>query len=253
MLPSPNLSQIERLVAAARHGQWSVEQVYANGARPELAMWVPRAAVVTIVGLLRAGERTAEIACRRLAMLLPAGLARDFVVLQAADESRHAAVYDRYIDLLGLRPGPFDEFEPIRAAVNEAGRSAHAVVLINHLILEDAAVSAHQWLARHLPCPLLRRLTRGIGRDEARHVAFGRWFTRHMTGGIPERARRADLAWARDVRARCTERIAVRMGTMSSLLSRAVPGYATQHERIQDATLEALTIGARDRSAVPSC
>jgi hypothetical protein len=236
MLPSPNLSQIERLVAAARHGQWSVEQVYANGARPELAMWVPRAAVVTIVGLLRAGERTAEIACRRLAMLLPAGLARDFVVLQAADESRHAAVYDRYIDLLGLRPGPFDEFEPIRAAVNE-----------------DAAVSAHQWLARHLPCPLLRRLTRGIGRDEARHVAFGRWFTRHMTGGIPERARRADLAWARDVRARCTERIAVRMGTMSSLLSRAVPGYATQHERIQDATLEALTIGARDRSAVPSC
>lgn len=251
MLPTANLSTIERLAAAAGREQWRVEDVVVGDARPALPAWAPRVAIATAVGLLRDGERAAEAACLRLIELLPAGPAADFVRLQAADETRHAAAYARYLDLLGARAAPSDAFEPVHDAMRARNRSPHALVLVNHLILEDAALGVHHWLARRLPCPLLCRIVRRVGRDEARHVAFGRWFARGAVAAITEPDRRADLAWARDVRARCMDRVAALLGPMSPLLAPALPGFAARHAREQDAALDALMAGPR--AAVRAC
>jgi hypothetical protein len=195
---------------------WSVAPV-----RPR---WATHRAYVEAVSQLLHAERLTGRACSHLARALPEPAARRFIESQARDEARHAHMYDRYLARLG-DVAPMDE--ALESALDGALRwrdSIPAMMVAFNVVLEGEAVHLHGAAARVFPCPLLRRIATAVGRDEARHVAFGRIYLTRALAGLDEEERRAIY---RDVEAlwRAIARPSAGDGRGGAILRRAWRGY----------------------------
>ena len=167
----------------ARAIDWSLSPV-----RPR---WATRRAYIEAVSQLLHAERLTRRACCHLATALPDPVARRFVEGQARDEARHAAMYTRYLARIG-DIAPMDE--ALAAALDGALQwhdSVPAMMVAFSVVLEGEAVHLHGAAARAFPCPLLNRIATSVGRDEARHTAFGRLYLTRVLGSLGTDERRA--------------------------------------------------------------
>ncbi|MBM3573945.1 MAG: hypothetical protein FJX52_16545 [Alphaproteobacteria bacterium] len=248
-----NAPSLDRLLAAARAGQWRAADLLGPTDQPRVPRWLPRSALFSVATLLRHGEQAALAICRDIGATLPNGPVRDFVELQMTDEQRHTQLYIAYLERLAWPDESDDPFLPLREAAVDRRGDTDALVLLNHFVLEDAAVGAHLWLAHHLPCPLLRRITKQICRDQASHVAFGRWCMRQAGTNQPASTQRANLAWAREVRARCAASLNRHLGALGALLSTVTPHYAAAFCVNQDRMLDRLLTDDIDEQRDSPC
>ncbi len=202
--------------ADSRAIDWSLSPV-----RPR---WATARAYVEAVSQLLHAERATRRACSRLAGVLPEPAAARFVESQARDEARHAAMYARYLARLG-DVAPMDE--ALAAALDgalERGGSVPAMMVALNVVLEGEAVHLHGAAARVFPCPLLRRIATTVGRDEARHTAFGRLYLTRVLARLGAEERRAIYL---EIRALWREvaRPCAGDGSGGAILRRAWRGY----------------------------
>jgi hypothetical protein len=156
--------------------------------------------LVHAVSQLLYGERAALSTCRRLRAELPeAGAVAEFLDRQITEESRHETGYSRYLEALGDIAGPDPALDRAYAKAADWQGSPVALVLACHGLLEAEAVKVHTVMAPLFRCPVLRRLNALVGRDEARHVAFGRVYLQQAVPRLPREERRRLAAWLQDL------------------------------------------------------
>ena len=191
--------RMARLLAKARAAQRSIDEGIDWDLGPQLPFWWSRSTLAESVSQLYHGELATAGFCRRLAKQLHDPIAIECLQLQIADESRHAMLYNRYLEQLGGR-------RAIGAALALAIRRVGAwqgplegQVLACHIVLEGEALFLQDAFARLVPCPLFRQINHGIIRDEARHVAFGKIFLHQRLPRLRAGRRREIYRWLRDL------------------------------------------------------
>ena len=208
---------------------WSVAPI-----RPR---WATRRAYVEAVSQLLHAERATQLACSHLATALPEPAAVRFVDGQARDEARHASMYARYLERLG-DIAPMDE--ALAASIENALEWHHSVptmMVAFNVVLEGEAVRLHGAAARAFPCPLLRGIATTVGRDEARHVAFGQLYLTRALASLDVEERRAIYL---DVRAlwRAIAQPSASDRPGGTILRRAWRGYMAARWRTHCRTFE---------------
>lgn len=136
--------------------------------------WLPNRLAGWVVSQFLHGERATAEMCALVAPRLNNATATSFLNTQYLDETRHAAIYERYLDKIGgLRPAPSYLCSEYQAARDWNG-PVEGILLAYHVLLEGESLILQHDVARWLPCPLFHQIAMVIARDEARHVAFGK-------------------------------------------------------------------------------
>lgn len=165
--------RIQQLIDAAERQRWQVATDINWHLQPSLPFFLPRFYARRIISQLYYGEVATADACTDMAAKL-SGPTRQFLLLQAEEERRHADAYLRYANALGgLSKVDAHLIETIRAGSalpSLAGRIASI-----HVLLEQEAMGFQHKINQFWHCPLLRQINRRVSRDEARHTAFGRY------------------------------------------------------------------------------
>ncbi len=94
-------SRLSALITRAEAGGWDPDRAIDWSRRPRRPPLIPPRLYRILVSQLYHGERATLAMCERLMRELPDAGARRFVATQAADETRHAQVYARYLDGIG--------------------------------------------------------------------------------------------------------------------------------------------------------
>jgi len=119
------------------------------------------------------GEQGALVAAARLVEAMPDIGAKLCAASQVVDEARHVEAFSRY--LREKVPSPY----PINGALRELledvlGDSRWDVTALGmHIMVEALAMATFRLANATFHDPLIREITRLVGRDEARHVSFG--------------------------------------------------------------------------------
>lgn len=137
---------------------------------------VIQSAFADVVSQLLHAELATGRMCRLMAGRTGTPLADILLQFQAGDEIHHAELYRSYLARIG-------DIRPIDARLSEAldamcetHLGPESVLAAFNIVLEGEAVKLQQDCIERFTCPALTRITRAIGRDEARHVAFGHAF-----------------------------------------------------------------------------
>lgn len=198
----PLNERIDGLIAAMSRAQ-NGERTDDNR-KPSVPPWLTRRFFRHIVSQLYHGERASHAVCTRLIREIEDPRAQRFLEKQIADEHRHAALYRDYLDDLGgvsaIDPGLARAQDAIAAWTG----TWHGPMVAVNTVLESEAVRTLQSAPRLFACPRLAAINRGIVRDEARHLAFGRLFLREHLRTIDATERRAIYRWVQDLWRGCT-------------------------------------------------
>ncbi len=132
---------------------------------------------------------------------------REFLQGQISDETRHIALYRRYLDRLGA----VGEAEPALADAL-AGRfvwqgSPLGTIIAVHLLLEGEGLRVQREFGRWFPCDLLCQINASISPDEARHIAFGRRALVARIGMLDEEERVAIYHWLEGLWRECARSV----------------------------------------------
>jgi hypothetical protein len=144
-----------------------------------------RSAFADVVSQLFHAEQATGRMCRLMAGRTGTPLADILLQFQAGDETHHAELYESYLGRIGdIRPMDTRLSEALDAMC-ETDLGPEAVLAAYNVVLEGEAVKLQQDCIERFTCPALTRITRAIGQDEARHVAFGHAYLNgafaHMT------------------------------------------------------------------------
>ena len=198
MTPQSNsVARLYRLAQSARSGQWNLERDIDWSRRPRLPFWMRRAQARKALSQLYHGELATSSLCE--ALLADAAEDRSEVRsclgLQLQDERRHAAAYGRYLKALGGIDPLDDGLQRALSAARHGPFGNLGAMLAYHVVIEGELLRLHGVLAQFVPCPLLRDINRLVGRDEARHVAFGKIYLAEAVQALSEDERRALYIW----------------------------------------------------------
>lgn len=169
----PGLDNLIRKAGAAKRGRAKIVTP-GEPVRPPLRLI--STAFADVVSQLLHAERATEKMCRLIADRSGNPLADVLLGDQADDERHHAELYESYLARIGdIRPMDSRLSEALDA-MRETTFGAEAIIAAFNVVLEGEAVKLQQDCIERFTCPALTRITRAIGRDEARHVAFGHTF-----------------------------------------------------------------------------
>lgn len=167
--------------------------------RPKGIFPGPKALSINALSQLYHGENAAQGMCRSLAPRLDLPEARACIEAQQEDESRHVAIYERYLTGLGGIAPRLPAYERAMEAVNAWNGAAEARILACHALLEVEALGLDEAIAGWSSCGLLRDISSRIASDEARHVAFGRIYLPEKLATMPQAERLEIYRWLRDI------------------------------------------------------
>ena len=224
----------------AHRGQWRLEDGidWSITARPPglfMKHFAGRA-----VGALIAGENATAGACNLLIDILPPGIARDCLELQAADEDRHARAYAGFLERIGLAPQPHERLSlAVDRLMSWSGPPAGLIFAV-HIVLESEALIIQQDLGGDIDCPLFHAINQRVTQDEARHVAFGRLTARRAAAEMDGTERRRTLDEIESIWTDCTGALAAH----NFFLWRALRLYADRGWKRQRASMEELGLKA---------
>ena len=157
------------------------------------------------VNRLYHGELVTAAACAAVAQRMDNGLVRECLEHQAADEERHARVYRRYMQALGVEPKTDLVSAEIAGAVSVWRGHPSAVIAGLNIALEGAALDIQLKLAKDAACPVFAEINKQIARDEARHLAFGKIYLSEVAPDLDPRDKEWILSWLRAVWLRASE------------------------------------------------
>ena len=227
---------VETLIRKSEHAEF-VDRPIDWSLSPVRPRWTTRRSYVQSVSQLLHAERLTGRACAQLAGALGQPTANRFIDFQARDETRHAAMYSRYLASLG-DVAPMDGVlaDVFEEALGWRDSVAATMVAFN-VVLEGEAVHLHGATLRAFPCPLFHRITSEVGRDEARHTAFGRLYLTRLLAPLETEERRAIY---HDVRAlwRAVARPEAGDGRGGAIMRRAWRGYMDRRWRTHCRTFE---------------
>ncbi len=118
------------------------------------------------------GEQGALMTAAAVTHAVPDYDAKLYSATQTMDEARHVEVYDRYIKKLAIAYPISPWLKELIDATLTSGHFAKIMIGMN-MVVEGLALAAFHNMRRQTTCPLLRKLTDNVLRDESRHVAFG--------------------------------------------------------------------------------
>jgi len=195
-LPRHTRRRLEALAVKGERSQWSMDDIdWSRG--PQVPRWLPKRLYRSIISQFQYGERMTVELCRRLANELGDPVLIRCVELQAKDEARHADVYARYLQSIGVTLDPDPALrDALTAALHHPGPPA-LPMLAYHVILEGEAMRTLEDLRGTFPCPLFTEISKRTARDEARHIAFGRLYLKAVMPTLTT-AEKAELV--RDLR-----------------------------------------------------
>lgn len=233
----PGLDTLIRKAMAARRARaWVVEPAEAIRPPPRIL----RPAFADVVSQLLHAERATEKMCRQMAGSSGDARADRLLTHQADDERHHVDLYESYLRRIGdIRPMDSRLSEALDA-MRETTLGPEAAIAAYNVVLEGEAVKLQQDCIERFTCPALTRITRAIGQDEARHVAFGHTF---LTGAFRALSTEERFAIYRHVR-QCWQIAAAPAGETGSLfttvLTRRRSEYMSARWRHHDAALRRL-------------
>ncbi|MDG1399566.1 MAG: ferritin-like domain-containing protein [Candidatus Binatia bacterium] len=123
------------------------------------------------------GEQGALMTAATLTHAVPHYEGKLFAATQTMDEARHVEVYEKYIRKLAI---VYPIAPWLKETIDKTLVADHWVKIAigMNMVVEGLALAAFHNMRRSTTCDLLRSLTEGVLRDEARHVAFGNLYTR---------------------------------------------------------------------------
>lgn len=118
------------------------------------------------------GEQAALALCGQLLNMVPELETRFCLAGQIIDEARHAEVFGRYLEKLGV-DAPVNE--PLEELIHRLLDSDHygEKIVGMQIFLEGIAVGLFQRFQHDSPDPLMREIIQLVLRDESRHAGFG--------------------------------------------------------------------------------
>jgi hypothetical protein len=118
------------------------------------------------------GEQGALMTAAALTHAVPDYESKLYAATQTMDEARHVEVYERYIRKLAI---VYPMAEGLKALIDTTLTADHWVKIAigMNMVVEGLALAAFHNMRKSTSCELLRTITEGVLRDEARHVAFG--------------------------------------------------------------------------------
>jgi hypothetical protein len=119
------------------------------------------------------GEQGALLATSQLVTVVQNSDARQYAATQVMDEARHVEVYERYLrEKMNLTYPVTPTLKQLLDVIMTDGRW-DMKYLGMQVLVEGLALAAFGVMRAMTDEPLIRELTGGVIRDEARHVAFG--------------------------------------------------------------------------------
>lgn len=119
------------------------------------------------------GEQGALVATAQLAGMMPEMAAKWFAASQVGDEARHVEVFSRYARQ--CLPAPYPVSAPLAALLSDILSDSRwdMTALGMQIIVEGLALASLRLTDASLHDPLIKKISRLVARDEARHVSFG--------------------------------------------------------------------------------
>jgi hypothetical protein len=127
------------------------------------------------------GEQGALMTAAALTHAVPDYEAKLYAATQTMDEARHVEVYERYVNKLATLYPISPWLKELIDATLQADHWVKIAIGMN-MVVEGLALAAFHNMRRNTTCPLLRRLTELVLRDESRHVAFGNVYVGEAIG-----------------------------------------------------------------------
>ncbi len=252
-LHSNSVARLYRLAQSARSGQWNLERDIDWSRQPRLPFWMRRAQARKALSQLYHGEMATSRLCE--ALLADATEdryeVRSCLSLQLKDERRHAAAYQRYLSTLGGVDPLDDGLQRALTAARHGPFGNLGAMLAYHVVIEGELLRLHGVLAQFLPCPLLRDINRLVGRDEARHVAFGKIYLAEAVQALSDAERRALYAWLEDLWQEAAQGVLNRRRTnlaIAAFFRRWLGGGWTRHAKALDG-LGLPSVAGREQAA----
>jgi hypothetical protein len=161
-----------------------------EGLRAHLAAWQ--------LSQFMHGEQGALMTAAALTHAVPDYKGKLYAATQTMDEARHVEVYQRYINKLAIvypmTPG-------LKAVIDKTLQSGSwiKIAIGMNMVVEGLALGSFQNIRKSTTCTLLRTITEGVLRDEARHVAFGASYVAQAVAGLHPDEREDVAEFAYDV------------------------------------------------------
>ncbi|MGX1197560.1 ferritin-like domain-containing protein [Parvibaculum sp.] len=131
------------------------------------------------------GEQGALMTAACVTHSVPDEGAKLYAATQTMDEARHVEVYSKYCDKIAMVYPMSPWLKQLIDATLQSDRYEKVMIGMN-MIVEGLALGAFNNMYRSTTCPLLKKLTFNVMRDESRHVSFGHVFLGPVFKNLPE-------------------------------------------------------------------
>ncbi|HEX2916122.1 MAG TPA: diiron oxygenase [Chloroflexia bacterium] len=181
LLPPELAENMDRLYRRALAQQWAVEDLpWQLGIKLNERQ---RVAGRRILSQVLYGEQASLEVMRQLLEQVSEPAARPFLSLQARDEERHVAVFERYLALLGgVEPPGAALAQLVEGLLELPGIPEKTLGM--QLVVEGMALETFHAMAAGIDDPLLQAIVRRVFVDESRHVAFGTALARDAVASL---------------------------------------------------------------------
>jgi len=166
------------------------------------------------------GEQGALMTAACVTHSVPDATAKLYAATQTMDEARHVEVYAKYCDKIALVYPMNLWLKALIDATLKSDRYEKVMIGMN-MIVEGLALGAFNNMYRTTQCPLLKKLTFNVMRDESRHVSFGHAYLGPVIAKLPEDEVEDLAAFA----FQAVNILAASGGTSGPSLDRVDPGF----------------------------
>jgi len=166
------------------------------------------------------GEQGALMTAACVTHSVPDAGAKLYAATQTMDEARHVEVYAKYCEKIAMTYPMTPWLKALIDATLQSDRHEKVMIGMN-MIVESLALGAFNNMYRSTTCPLLKKLTFNVMRDESRHVSFGHVYLGPVFAAMHEDDREEMAQFAFDA----INVLAQAQMQGGSLASRADPGF----------------------------
>jgi len=166
------------------------------------------------------GEQGALMTAACVTHSVPDAGAKLYAATQTMDEARHVEVYAKYCEKIAMTYPMSPWLKALIDATLQSDRYEKVMIGMN-MIVESLALGAFNNMYRTTACPLLKKLTFNVMRDESRHVSFGHVFLGPVFAKMHPDDREEAAQFAFDA----VNVLAQAQTVGNSIASRADPGF----------------------------